>query len=248
VPDPRLLGHIERVRRRILHAAVAVVAGTALAAVRLADIVDFLLRPLAAALGGATFIYTAPAEAVLLDLRIALLAGLLIASPVVLHQLWSAVAPAVFRQHRPLAVSVLVLSVVLFATGCVFSHLVVFPMTWRFFAAFTTDIVTFRPSVAETFTLYQRLLLTFGVAFQLPVAALLLARAGLLTPGLLLRHGKYAVLIAFVISAVVTPTPAALVQTALAVPRMLLSLVRAGVAWVFQSRPRTRTSLEPSDT
>ena len=238
MPEPRLLDHIERVRRAVLHAALAVVAGTALALVRRGDIVDFLLRPLNEVLGEGGLIFTAPAELLLFELRLALLAGLVIASPVVLYQLWSAVAPALFREHRRLALSVLLLSTVLFAVGCVFSHVVVFPMTWRFFASFASDIVTFRPAIGDTFTLYQRLLLTFGVAFQLPVAALLLARIGLLTPGVLLRHGKYAVLLAFVISAVVTPTPDVIVQTALAVPLLLLYLVSAGVAWVFQRRPR----------
>jgi sec-independent protein translocase protein TatC len=247
VPEPGLLDHIDRVRRAVIHAALAVIAGTALALVRLGDIVNFLLRPLSDALGEGTLISTAPAEALLFELRLAVLAGLVIASPVVLYQLWSAVAPVLFRQQRRLALSVLLLSTILFATGCVFSHMVVFPMTWRFFAAFATDIVTFLPSIGDTFTLYQRLLLTFGVAFQLPVAALLLARIGLLTPGWLLRHGKYAVLAAFAISAVVTPTPDVFVQTALAVPLLLLYLLSAGVAWVFQPRPRVDAAFESGD-
>jgi sec-independent protein translocase protein TatC len=80
------------------------------------------------------------------------------------------------------------------------------------------------------------------------VAALLLARAGLLTPGMLLRQGKYAVLLAFVIAAVVTPTPDVFVQTALAVPLLLLYLLSAGVAWIFKPRRRPVSSPEPSDT
>jgi sec-independent protein translocase protein TatC len=120
-----------------------------------------------------------------------------------------------------------------FVLGAAFSHYVVFPLTWNFFVSFTTDIVTFMPRIQPAFSLYLRLLLAFGVVFQMPTLVLFLARMGVLTARFMIRNFKYAVLMIVIISAVVTPDGGGVSLVAMTGPLILLSLCSIGLAWLF---------------
>jgi sec-independent protein translocase protein TatC len=126
-----------------------------------------------------------------------------------------------------------------FVLGAWFSHKVVFPMSWRFFGSFADDTLTFMPRVEPAFSLYMKLLLAFGLVFQMPTVVLFLARMGLITARFLLKNFKYAVLIIFIAAAILTPDASPVTQTAMAGPMVLLYLLSIGLAWLFGKKKRT---------
>jgi sec-independent protein translocase protein TatC len=134
-----------------------------------------------------------------------------------------------------------------FLSGAAFGHYFLFPLTFRFMVGFGGPGMKFLPKVGEYYTFYSWFLLGLGLVFQLPVVIFVTARIGLVTPRFLLRNFKYAILIAFAVSAIITPTPDVVTQSLLALPMLGLYLLGVGVAWVF-GRPRraaeTETSLE----
>src|SRR5678816_1484122 len=157
---------------------------------------QFIFRPMQALLpAGQTLIYTDPSEAFFLQIKIALMAGLILASPVVASQIWLFIAPGLYAHEKKLAIPFVVMSSTLFVGGAAFAHYLVFPIVWRFFVSFTNDFLTFMPRVEPAFSMYLRLILALGVTFQLPTIVLFLARLGVITPRLMIRHFKYAVLI-----------------------------------------------------
>jgi sec-independent protein translocase protein TatC len=150
------------------------------------------------------------------------------------------IAPGLYSHEKKYAIPFVVSTSLLFATGVAFAHFIAFPWVWLFFAGFGTDYMDFMPKIAPVFALYAKMLLAFGVVFQLPILVLFLARLGVVTPGFLLRNFKYAVLIMFVLSAILTP-PDVVSQIILAGPMVLLYLLGIGIAWIFRRRTPDET-------
>jgi sec-independent protein translocase protein TatC len=125
------------------------------------------------------------------------------------------------------------MSTVFFVVGAAFAHYVVFPLTWRFFVGFTTDFLTFMPRIEPSFSLYLRLVLAFGIVFQLPTLVLFLARMGVLTARFMWKNFKYAVLGIIIISAVITPDGGGVSLVAMSGPLVLLYVFSIGLAWLF---------------
>jgi sec-independent protein translocase protein TatC len=182
---------------------------------------------------GQHLIYTEPTEALMLYVKIAAIAGLLIASPGVMSQVWLFVAPGLYSHEKKLAIPFVLLSSAFFIGGAAFAHYIVFPITFKFFASFSTDTITFMPRIEPAFALYMKLVLIFGLVFQMPTVVLLLARLGLITAGFLLRNFKYAVLIIFIIGAALSPGTDPVGQIVMAGPMCVLYLISIGFAWMF---------------
>ncbi len=125
-----------------------------------------------------------------------------------------------------------------FVGGAAFNHYVLFPIAWIFLAGFSTDYMMFMPRIAPVFSLYAMLMLAMGLIFEMPAVILVLARMGLVTAGFLWRHIKYAILIIFVASAVITPTGDMVTQSLMAGPMVVLYLFSIGLAWAFGKRRR----------
>jgi sec-independent protein translocase protein TatC len=228
------LDHLDELRRRIIYAVSAVLVGFVIAIVFIQPIFDFIMRPLQQMLPpGQTLIYTDPTEAFVLYIKIALIAGLVLASPAVMAQVWLFVAPGLYTHEKKWAIPFIVMSSFFFVLGAAFSHYVVFPLTWRFFVSFTTDILTFMPRIEPAFSIYLRLLLAFGLVFQMPTIVLFLARMGVITARFMLRNFKYAVLIIVIIAAVLTPDGGGVSLVAMAAPVTLLYVFSIGLAWLF---------------
>jgi sec-independent protein translocase protein TatC len=228
------LEHLEELRKRIIYSLVSVLAGMLVAFFFIQDIFDFIMRPMQQLLPpGQTLIYTNPTEAFMLYVKIALIAGLIIASPLVFTQVWLFVAPGLYAHEKRLAIPFVAMSTVLFVAGAAFSHLVVFPITWRFFVGFTSDILTFMPRIEPAFSIYLRLVLALGITFQLPVLVLLLARLGLITPRFMVRNFKYAVLIILMAAAVLSPDGGGVGLVAMGAPVIILYILSIGLAWIF---------------
>jgi sec-independent protein translocase protein TatC len=182
---------------------------------------------------GGTLIYTDPTEAFVLYIKIALIGGLILASPAVMTQVWLFVAPGLYSHEKKWAIPFVVMSSFFFVLGAAFSHWVVFPLTWRFFVSFTTDIVTFAPRIEPAFSMYLRLLLAFGIVFEMPTLVLFLARMGVISAGFLIRNFKFALLIMVIVSAVVTPDGGGVSLVAMTGPMIVLYGLSILLAWVF---------------
>ena len=240
------LDHLDELRRRIIYSLVAILVGLGIALFFMGPLFQFIFRPMQALLpAGQTLIYTDPSEAFFLQIKIALMAGLILASPVVASQLWLFIAPGLYAHEKKLAIPFVVMSSTLFVGGAAFAHYLVFPIVWRFFVSFTTDFLTFMPRVEPAFSMYLRLVLALGITFQLPTLVLFLARLGIVTPRLMIRHFKYAVLLIVIASAVLSPDGGGVGMLAMGGPVIVLYILSIGLAWLF-GKKRTKTLEEAS--
>ena len=172
----------------------------------------------------------------LLYIKVALLAAIFVASPVVLLQLWLFIRPALYRRERRLAIPFMVFTTLFFVAGGYFGYRVAFPMVVRFLLKMGEgfrQVVT----IQTYFSMMSKILLGMGAVFELPMLMFFFARIGLVTARQLLRWFRWAVLAIFVVAAVITPTPDVATQTVFAVPMILLYLLGVLVAAVF-GRPR----------
>ena len=232
------LEHLDELRTRLTHGVVALLVGFLIAFAFIDGINRFVYQRLVADVPNHMFIYTEPGEAFFLMIKIAALSGLLIASPYVMYQVWLFIAPGLYAREKRLAVPFVVSSSALFVSGAAFSHYVLFPAAWRFFAGFSNEFMEFTPRIEPVFSLYVKLLLAMGLVFQMPVLIFVLARLGIVSAGFLLRNIKYAVLIIFVVAAVVTPDGSMVVQSLMAGPMILLYLAGVGIAYLFGKSPK----------
>jgi sec-independent protein translocase protein TatC len=176
-----------------------------------------------------------------------LVCGLIFASPIVFSQIWRFVAPGLYRHERRLVLPFTILSSLCFLGGAAFGYLVVFPPAFRFFVGYSNSYLTSLPAVSEYFSLSLHLLLAFGFIFEMPVFMVLLARLGLVTPESLSRHRRYAILINFIIAAVLTPTPDVVNQLLMAGPLVILYEISVVAVRLFGGG-KGRTKQDSPDT
>jgi sec-independent protein translocase protein TatC len=228
------LEHLDELRKRIIWSLTALIVGTVAAFTYHNEIFDFVMRPMQALLPkGGTLIYTDPTEAFMLHIKLALIAGLILATPVVFTQLWLFIAPGLYAKEKRMTIPFVAMSSVLFVAGAAFSHYVVFPITWQFFVGFTNDILTFMPRVEPAFAIYMRLILALGITFQLPTVVLFLARMGLITPRFMIKNFKYAVMLIVIAAAVLSPDGGGVGLVAMGAPVIVLYILSIGLAWMF---------------
>jgi sec-independent protein translocase protein TatC len=234
-PEGRMtfLEHLDELRKRITHAVVALLVGFLIAFGFINLIVDFVYQRLAGDIPGKQFIYTEPGEAFFIYIKIAAIAGLLISSPYVMWQVWLFIAPGLYANEKKLAIPFVVFASGLFISGAAFSHYVLFPLAWRFFASFSNEYISFTPRIEPVFDLYVRLILALGVVFQLPMLIFVLARFGIVTARFMISNFKYAVLIMFIAAAIITPDGSVVNQVVVAAPMIVLYLISIAVAWAF---------------
>ena len=164
VPDPdeleeggagkmSFLDHLDELRKRLVASAIALFVGFLIALVFITRIFEFIMRPLQQMLpAGSKLIYTEPTEAFMLQLKLAALAGIMIAAPIITWQIWLFVAPGLYVHEKRLAIPFIAMSTVFFVAGAAFSHYVVFPWAWVFLASFTTDYMMFAPKIDAVFS------------------------------------------------------------------------------------------------
>ena len=231
------LEHLDELRTRLIHMIYGLIVGCILAYVFIGRIFNFLMRPLQQMLGPGGYLqYTDGPEPFMLYMKIGLIAGIFISSPWLLYQVWKFVAPGLYTHEKKFAIPFVVLTSVGFIAGGLFSHFVAFPWTWIFFNSFSTDYMKFVPKVDEAFSLYTKMLLGFGLMFQLPAVVFFLARMGVITSGFLLKYFKYAVFGITVIAAIVSPGTDAMSTIVFAVPMLALYIVSIAIAFIFQKR------------
>jgi sec-independent protein translocase protein TatC len=155
------------------------------------------------------------------------------ACPVIFAQIWRFVAPGLFSHEKRVVVPFSVLSSLCFLGGAAFGYFVVFPPAFRFLVGYNNEFLTSLPAVSEYFSLATRLLLAFGVIFEIPIFMVFLAKIGLIDVAFLQRNRKYAILINFIIAAILTPTPDVVNQMMMGIPLIVLYEISVLAVWAF---------------
>ena len=230
------LEHLDELRKRLIVSVSSLGIGFVASFVFIDRLVDFIFGPLRATIKGGKFQYTEPGEFFMLQMKLAALAGLFLALPVILWQIWRFVAPGLYANEKRLAIPFVVLSTVFFTLGAAFSHYIAFPWTMQFFASFEREEIVFVPRIAPVFAMYVKMMLAMGVVFEMPTAVYFLARVGLVTAGFLLRKFKYALLIIFIAAAILTPGTDVVSQALMAGPMIVLYIISIGIAWLFAKK------------
>ena len=235
------MAHLEELRKRLMWAIVAVVAGFVVAYNFKEELYGFLSQPLKSALPpGASLIFTSPAEAFITYLKVAFLAGLIAASPVVFYQLWRFISPGLYKHERRLIWPFVIMSSGLFVGGAAFCYTVVFPYAFAFFMSFTSDKIVPMIKLSEYLSFSAVLLVAFGLVFEMPLVLVFLGRIGVVNQYFLRKNRKYAILIMFIAAAFFTP-PDVISQLLMAGPLLVLYEVSI---WMVAASEKKKADLE----
>ena len=169
-------------------------------------------------------------------------------SPVIFWQIWKFVAPGLYKHEKRALLPFSFLSSVCFLGGVAFGYFVVFPPAFRFLLGYSADFLTPMPAVSEYFSLSLRLLIAFGVIFELPILMVFLAKIGIVDVPFLNKNRKYAILINFIIAAILTPTPDIVNQMLMGVPLLVLYEISVVAVWIFgRKKLKYASQPEPED-
>ena len=217
-----LTSHLEELRKRLIVCFIAVGAGFILSYGFKEKLFQILTYPLISVMKtGETLIFTGLPEAFFTYLKVSFLTGLILSAPVILYEFWVFVAPGLYHKERRLLLPVVFFSSLFFIAGALFGYFVVFPFGFKFFLGFATETIRPLISMREYLSFAAKLLIAFGLAFELPVVVTFLSRLGLVTVDFLKKNRKYALLLSFVCSAILTP-PDVITQIMMALPLMIL--------------------------
>ena len=214
--------HLVELRRRLIHSCIAVAVGFGVCYYFSKPIFKFMMLPLLQALPeGERLIYTGLPEAFFTYLKVGFWGGVVVSLPVIFYQIWEFVTPGLFRHEKSYLLPFLVFSTLLFLTGGFFGYFVVFPFGFQFFLGFSDGTIRALPSVGLYFSLALKLLFGFGLIFELPLVMVFMAKMGLVNAPMLAQGRKYALMIIFVVAAILTP-PDVISQVLMAAPLMVL--------------------------
>jgi sec-independent protein translocase protein TatC len=231
------LEHLDELRNRLIYSVYALVIGCVISFIFVGRIQAFILEPLYTLMGnGQKLAYFGPGEGFMIMMKIGGLGGLFLALPFIIFQLWLFIAPGLYAKEKKFAVPFVLLGTVFFVLGAAFSHYVAFPYTWKFFGGFETEYMQFVPNATQALSMWMIMLLAFGVIFQMPTIVFFLARMGVISAGFLIKHFKYAILIIFVLGAVLSPGTDIMSQLMMAGPMTILYILSIGIAWIFGKR------------
>jgi len=241
--------HLIELRDRLLKAVIAMAITTAILAIYPgpAALYDLLAAPMVAHLPkGATLIATSVISPFMVPLKIMLMAGFLLALPVVLYQAWAFVAPGLYSHEKKLVLPLVISSTLLFLIGVAFCYFFVFGQVFTFIQGFAPKSITAAPDIEAYLSFVLTMFLAFGLAFEVPVVVVVLARMGLVSIQKLKEFRGYFVVLAFIIAAIVTP-PDVVSQLSLALPMCLLYELGIWAAMLFIKHTRAPDA-EPADS
>jgi sec-independent protein translocase protein TatC len=239
--------HLEELRSRLIVCFVAVGIGFAVSYGFKKQLFDILVAPLQSVMDtGDKLIFTGLPEAFFTYLKVAFLSGCLIAAPVILYEFWMFVAPGLYRKERRILLPIVFLSSFFFIGGALFGYFIVFPWGFRFFLGFATELIQPLPSMREYLSFSSKLLIAFGLAFELPIVITFMAKIGLVTVPFLKKNRKFALLLFFVGAAILTP-PDVVTQIMMALPLMALYELSIVGARIFGRKMDVETAQEATD-
>lgn len=239
-----LLEHLDELRKRLVRAIVAFLVFFLAGWGFHERIAAFLLEPLGHLPPeiwpeGEKLVFLGPTDAFVFYLKVSALAGIFAASPWIMYQVWGFVAPGLYRREKRMVVPFIFFGSLLFTAGGAFAYYVAFPFAVEFLIGFGG--VQFNPqiTVERYLSFLMTVILGLGLMFELPTVIFLLSRMGVVTPRFLMRHFRYAVVLIFVVAAVITPTPDVFNLLVFALPTIVLYLIGVAVAAIFGKRPAT---------
>jgi len=232
LPRMSFLQHLEELRKRLIVSIVALVVGFLVCWAFAPKIFHLIEQPILQYLPGEKLAFTRLTSPFFLYMKVAFFAGVFLAAPLILWQLWLFIAPGLYPRERRYAAPFIIFASLFFLVGGYFGYLVVLPMACRFFVELGADfhqVIT----IDDYFSFAGKLVLGMALVFETPILIFFLARLGLVTPAFLMQKFKYAVVLIFIVAAVITPTPDMVTQSALAIPMILLYLLGVAVSWMF---------------
>jgi len=236
------LGHLEELRKRLVICAIAVGIGFAISYFFAKQLFAYLILPLTKVLPDESqLIFTNLPEMFITYIKISLVAGIILAIPVIFYQLWIFLAPALYQREKKYLIPFVLFSTILFTVCALFGYFVVFPYGFKVFVSFATEEIQALPSVKQYFSFAIRLLLAFGLVFEMPIVVLFLTKIGLITPDSMKKFRKFAILCSFILSAILTP-PDVATQLMMALPIIILYEIS-----IFLSKTMYRKKEEEPD-
>ena len=227
------LDHLDELRRRLIRSCIAIGIGMAVSAVFVDRIANFVLDQIIRTLPpGSALIYTNPSEGFSVWFNITLIAGLVLSAPYVMYQVWGFIAPGLYASEKKTVVPFVLFTAVGTVTGALFGNYVLFPGMMKFFSAFSSKHLIMMPSINDTFDHYVTMMVGMVIVFQMPTLVYFLARLRLVTARFLWRHLGHAILVIFIVAALLTSSPDAWNQTIFAVPMIGLYLISIVIAWI----------------
>ncbi len=225
--------HLDELRTRMIRAFIAVGVGFFISYGFKEQLFQILTAPLIQAMdAGDKLVFTGLPEAFFTYLKVAFLSGIMLATPVIAFEFWMFVTPGLYQKEKKLLIPVIFLSTLFFLGGSLFGYFVVFPFGFKFFLGFASDTIQALPSMKEYLGFASKMLLAFGLVFELPLVITCMARLGLVSVDFLKKNRKYALLLFFVGSAILTP-PDVVTQIMMAFPLMALYEISIIGAKVF---------------
>jgi len=241
-------GHLDELRKRLIAIFIAIGIGFVASYAFKERLFDILVHPLVTVMEtGDTLIFTGLPEAFFTYLKVALLSGIMLAAPIIIYQFWIFVAPGLYEKERRILIPIVFLSSVFFIGGSMFGYFIVFPWGFKFFLGFATETIRPLPSMKEYLGFSAKLLLAFGLVFELPLVLTFLARLGLVSVDFLKKNRKYALLLFFAGSAILTP-PDVVTQIMMALPLMVLYEISIIGAKIFGKKKPEEVKDTPDES
>jgi sec-independent protein translocase protein TatC len=238
--------HLEELRKRLIVCFIAVGIGFVISYGFKEYLFQILVNPLVKVMQpGDSLIFTGLPEAFFTYLKVAFLAGLMLAAPVIIYEFWIFVAPGLYDKEKRLLLPIVFLSTFFFIGGALFGYFLVFPWGFKFFLGFATETIRPMPSMKEYLGFSAKLLLAFGLVFELPLVITFLARLGVVSVDFLKKNRKYALLLFFAGAAVLTP-PDVVTQIMMALPLMILYEISIIGARIFGRKKAEEVAAEES--
>lgn len=246
------LEHLEELRWRIFWALLAIAVGTAigLGLVWRYEVLEVLVEPVRAARSEPDFklIYLSPADPFFIKLKLAVLVGILLSFPVVVYQIWAFLSPALEKEEKRAIVPALYLGLVLFAGGVAMAYYAALPVTLQFFQMWEGTSMREQLEVGKTLAFVTKLLVAFGVVFELPVVIMVLSAMGLVTPEFLRAKRRHAIVILTVVASLITPGDVITLTLMMMVPLVLLYELSIFLSAGIVGRRRARAAAEREPT
>ncbi len=225
--------HLDELRKRIVISLIALLVGTIIGCFFSDPLLRILLEPVTSEIH--EFYFFSPAVAFLIKFKVALIAGFLLASPIIISQLWFFVSPGLRAKEKRVIVPLIVVTSVLFILGVLFCFYIVIPFTFKFLVGMQTDFLKPMISIESYMNFLFGMLLAFGISFNMPVFIMAFVFAGLLKVKTLNRYQRHIIVVIFIIAAVLTPTPDISGQLMLAIPLTVLFELSIVGSWFIET-------------
>lgn len=242
LPGMSLMEHLEELRRRIIHSAIYLALGMIVAGIFYRQLVNALQAPLTHI--GKKLAMTHPMDALNLDLQVALLAGAILASPLILYQIWLFIAPGLYQRERRFVIPFMAATIALFLAGAAFGYFWVLPGAMEILIVKFGHDFTPMITIEEYSSFFLSIILGLGISFELPILIFFLAMFGIVSPKFLWKNIRYAILAVFLVAAFICPSPDPWTMCLYALPLLALYLIGIFVAWwVHPSRRKKKEQL-----